>query len=252
MSCPFGALFDGTNDFMSRVAMVGAADSSQGVISFWVRMNAAAGAAQAIIRYSSNRLNFFRNTTDTLSCILQNSAGTITFQVTSTSTVPTGATWHHVLYSYDTNFSAGNKIGKMYIDDVDVSSVTADAGAAFNVANVSALGIGATTGGASKLNADLAEVWYAQGTFIDLTVTANRRLFVTADVKWVGLGAAGERPTGISPILYCKGPAASMPTNLGTGGPFAVTGALTDSATRLPCADFQSTRLLMPAMQVNP
>jgi hypothetical protein len=82
-----------------------------------------------------------------------------------------------------------------------------------------------------KTNACLAEVYINLAEYVDLSVEANRRKFISSAGKPVNLGASGSVPTGTAPIMYFKGPASAFPTNLGTGGNFTVTGTLTDGST---------------------
>ena len=78
----------------------------------------------------------------------------------------------------------------------------------------------------------LAEVYLNFGTFMDLSVEANRRKFITAGLKPADLGADGSTPTGSPPIVYLRGGAADFPTNRGSGGGFTVTsGTVSDCST---------------------
>jgi len=122
----------------------------------------------------------------------------------------------------------------IYINDVDDAQYTAyqDLAADLTLADWS---IGALPDGTAKVNACFAEVYFAPAQYLDLSVVANRRKFISASGRPVYLGADGSRPTGTAPIMYQRladGAAAStFATNLGTGGDFTITGTLTTGST---------------------
>ena len=90
--------------------------------------------------------------------------------------------------------------------------------------------IGANPDGNNKLVGDLAELWFAPGVYIDLSVVANRRKFRTAAGKPAYLGPTGAIPTGTAPLIYMSGATASWESNNGTGGGFTEHGALADAS----------------------
>ncbi len=66
------------------------------------------------------------------------------------------------------------------------------------------------------------------GNFVDLTVTANRRKFINADLTPVDTGTSGQNPFGAAPVVFQTVPAAGVPNdflvNRGTGlSPFSLT-----------------------------
>ena len=77
----------------------------------------------------------------------------------------------------------------------------------------------------------MAELWYAPGVYIDLSVVANQRKFRTAAGKPAYLGPTGAIPTGTDPLVYMSGVTATWKTNKGTGGGFTEHGALADAGT---------------------
>lgn len=77
---------------------------------------------------------------------------------------------------------------------------------------------------------DMADVWIGAGQALDLSITANRRKFITADKKPVSLGPQGKAPNGIRPTIYFTGDVAEFQVNRGTGGPFQLIGTLSNAA----------------------
>lgn len=79
-------------------------------------------------------------------------------------------------------------------------------------------------------NPCVADAWWGvPGAFFDLTIAANRRKFINADLTPVYLGANGELPLGGTPQVYATVPPAGVATdfltNRGiTGGTFVNTG----------------------------
>mgnify|MGYP006349159995 CR=1 FL=1 len=223
--------FDGTNDYMPRGAgLTGAADSSTGILSVWLRFDGSDGIATRLFSSFSGHLVFQKLSTNTFSLNVNN--GSASFIFLSTTAYTAGATWYHFLASWDTNYSAGNKIEHLYVNDAyDLGTVT-DSGAAFTVDYTDTnWHIGATSAGGSKFNGCMAEFYFAPGQYLDFSDSANRRKFINSLGKPVDLGSDGSTPTGVAPVVYLKNVAASYGTNSGTGGNFTITGALTTAST---------------------
>jgi hypothetical protein len=139
------------------------------------------------------------------------------------------AEWTHFLIAYDRTDT--NKC-KLFINGVDntevdyLSNTTAP-----TLVGETDFFVGWNGSGVDKeFTGDVADIYIAFGQWLDLTNPANVAKFI-ADGVPVDLGANGSTPTGTAPTIFFKGPAASFATNLGTGGPFTLTGALTDAAT---------------------
>jgi hypothetical protein len=128
--------------------------------------------------------------------------------------------WHSVLFNCQTNFSAGNKLFQIYIDDADVGSLIQDNDPAFNMLfnglPIYIMGDGLQ----DNLTGDFANVWLGPGQIIDFSVTANRRKFITSANKPVDLGPTGALPTGTAPAMFFTGDATQYSTNAGSGGSF--------------------------------
>lgn len=89
-------------------------------------------------------------------------------------------------------------------------------------------------GGAEGFGAfegDMAELYFAPGQYLDFSVEANRRKFITWSGVPEDLGSDGSTPTGAAPAIYMSGDSSNFATNQGSGGAFTVSGTLTDAAT---------------------
>lgn len=224
---PVAAAFDGTAAYLRRVAgLTGAADSKLFTISAWIRINSTAAqtliASETALAGGTIRIAAGIAAGGRFYVIGVNSAGTNILDQRS-SVLPVGP-FIHIIASFDLSNSAKRFI---YVDDVsDISqnnTYTNDT-IDFTVADWS---IGAIADGTAKLGGSVAELWCAPGVYLDLSVTANRRKFVTADIDPVDLGATGNTPTGSDPLVFMSGAIAAWHTNKGTGGGFTLTGTLT-------------------------
>lgn len=214
--------YDGSTNWLNRgAALTGAADGSQGIFFGCITLNGGDASTQIIMTGATGFVTIARGATNKFSVQVSDS-GAKTLLAPSLTSYTASATRHTLLMAWDTNFSAGNKILQMYIDDInDIGSIT-DASTAFNVQyTTSDVGIGATSGGLLKTTACMSDVYLCSTTTLDLSVTANRRKFVNATNKPVNLLTSGA-PTG---IIYQKNPAASVGTNSGTGGNFTTNGS---------------------------
>src|SRR3990167_3560410 len=226
--------FDGTNDYMTRGAgLTGASDSKSGIISAWVRFDGGDGAAMQIIRSTTavNQFLFLKRTDNVIGVAGDNAAGTEILLLLSDTAYTAGATWLHVLASWNLATAAGH----LYINDV--SDLAAGPTLTDDTIDytLSDWAIGAETAGSFKLNGCLAEVYFAPGQYLDFSLVVNRRKFISASGKPVSLGATGSLPTGTAPIVYQRvadgAAVATFATNLGTGGGFSITGPLTTGST---------------------
>lgn len=226
--------FDGTNDYATRGAgLTGAADSKLLSGSFWIKTNAdgsqyyVVNAATAAGGGTARNL-LHKGVSDLIGIQGNNSAGTIILNISTTAnSVEAADGWVNVLFSVDLSDTAKRHI---YINDVsDLATVTTYTDDTIDFTQAD-WGLGARPDGSNKLNGALAEVWYAPGQYIDLSIESNRRKFISASGGPVGLGNDGSAPTGTAPPIYMKDPAATFGSNSGTGGAFTVTGALEDVA----------------------
>lgn len=225
---PNGVNFDGSTHLTRGADLTGAANTKVGLLSFWLNP-ASDGVGTTLVSdfpdATSLGLVVSRLSTNLLQIRAENSG--VILRLKSTSTVLTAAGWRHVMASW--NLATG--AGKLYIDDVDDTDLQTASDVIIDYTRTNH-SIGGSPSGAQKLNGDFADVYFDHGTYLDLTIEANRRKFIDPNGKAVDLGKDGSFVTGSSPIMFFAGPTASWHTNKGSGGGFSVTsGALTDAAT---------------------
>lgn len=233
--------FDGTNDYMTRTTLVGAADSKSGILSYWVRIDSNVDFARAlVINTAANAIRFISFTRGTIAgggdvdgqigIWGRNSAGTQILKIGTASAPSASATWLHFLASWDLAASTA----RVYLNDVQDETITTLTDDLVDY-TVDGPAVGAGPTGGLKLNGVLAEVYFALGQYLDFSIVSNRRKFLSAGGKPVFLGADGSLPTGTAPIIYQHlddGEAvANFATNRGTGGDFTITGTLDTGST---------------------
>ncbi len=137
--------------------------------------------------------------------------------------------WHNIIFAIQTDLNVGSKIGKVYLDDVDISD--GDNGADIGPFNMVYNSLPFFFGGNSfgdNIIGDVSDVWIGPGipllTEGDISVP-TRRKFISSDKKPVN-------PSGFpSGAILFSGDATTFHDNQGTGGPFSLTGSVIDATT---------------------
>jgi hypothetical protein len=215
-----GVQFSSGNYATRGAGLTGLSDGSAFTLSYWIK---AASSYSGRLLVSSSAL-----------FDLQGAGGTIypPGWVGGPETISWGVSgltlnqWNHVCVSY--NGTAGSI--SAFVNDTSALSFSGGAGGtgAFSDTNY---GLGATTGGILNLTASVSELWF-HPSYIDLSNSANRRLFIDPLLRPADLGANGSRPLGgTQPILYLSVRSGQtltdFLTNKGSGGNFTATGTPT-------------------------
>lgn len=219
------SFYDGTNDFQLRGAdLTGIADGKAGTISCWLNFSGGDGvSANLFASQATNQFIVVKSTGGALQISGKNTSSTTILLINTVTGFNSTSGWVHFLASWDLNAGAG----QIYVNDTS------------NLSNVQTLtndtidythtnwALGANVAGANKITACLAEFLF-HTTYIDLSIIANRRKFISQFGRPVYLGANGSVPLGVQPLVYAPNGDAS--TNKGSGGNFTTTGALTACA----------------------
>ena len=220
-----GVAYDGTTSFLTRDAgLTGAADGKEGTFSAWIKIteghdSGAILASVSALAGGSGRTRFTLGSgTREFQVIGVNSSNTTILDIISTIELPAGV-WNHVLCSYDLT-DTGNR--HLYVNDADNLTVNTYTNDTIDY-TLPDWGVGGLPDGSGLFEGSLAEVWF-EPTYIDLSIEANRRKFISANGRPVDLGADGSTPTGSAPIVYLK----NDETNLGDGEGFTLNGTVTD------------------------
>jgi len=228
-----GVVFDGTNDYLTRGAdLTSNADGKLGIVSFWIFPNSFASAS-TIYTKANNVFEIIINTSGTIFVNGRNTSNSAILQLASdTSALVTGQ-WQQVLISWD---MAG--ASHMYVCKADGTENEVNNQNTFTDDTIDYTstdhGIGATAAGGSKLNSDIAQFYFNNQEFIDLSSSTNRDKFrnlLATRTLPVDFGSTGLTPTGTAPRIFLNNSLATWHTNLGTGGGFTENGALTAAPT---------------------
>jgi hypothetical protein len=218
--------FDGTNDYLSRAsALTGNSDTQDFTCSFWVYLDSAKDTYAYICKKigSANKFEIAISVAGSINLKGRNSGGTTVLDAYhSTRHIPL-KTWTHVAVSLSLT-NASNRY--IYVNDVNVTSAytwdvysgTIDTSPAATIYH----GVGKSDS-ADAIEGRLAHV-FLDYTYRDLSIEANRLLFVDAD----GFPASGQ--ADLSPILYLPmDDPDTVAVNAGTGGDMTLNGTIARS-----------------------
>lgn len=206
---PYGAVFDGTNDYLqfnttaTTNPFVGLQDSKAITCAFWIKFNGGDATAQTIFDLSAStgtisRFKITRTTGNKINIQGRTSGNTLIVDVTTGASITVASGLTHILIVLDTTTAA--QIQKVYIngvsDTLTVPTFTAD-----GIMDLEVTGgtnrqntIGALGTAAQKINADLFEFWFNDTSIDDIT-----KFYSSGPVD---LGASGALPIGSPPVHY--------------------------------------------------
>jgi len=210
--------FDGTNDALTKASdLTGATDGKTCTFSGWVYI---AGDSAGDFIQGAGGIPAFSYASGVFTVNLRNAGGTVILdlQIAQTEKVP-DYTWMHLLVSVDLA-NASNR--HVYVNDEIPASINwvtyTDDNSDFTRAS---WGISSP----GKVKGRLAHV-YLDYAYINLSVEANRRNWITADLH----PAAESVQSALSPILYLPmTDPDTAGTNAGTGGDFTLNGTVARS-----------------------
>lgn len=217
---------DGVNDYGTRGAdLTGNADSKLVSGLIWFKRGGGLGSSQFIFHNGGGRFIIQFRTSNVIKINGFNSAATEILDA-DTSAITDTISWHSLLFAYDMA-SASNR--HTYLDDVSdltVATYTDDT-IEFTRPNHA---IGANTSGSNKFNGCLSIIWLNFGQYIDFSIEANRRAFVTTDNKVppsLANSIDGDVGGFGQPLMFFNSAFADYQNNLGSGGGFTENGEFT-------------------------
>ena len=223
--------FDGTNDNLDRGGdLTGSVDGVNLLLSTWFNMLGGDGVAQYMYDQENSHIILLRESTNKLKFRIRSPVPTTLWEIITDALYTTVANvgWHHALIALELDASP---VAQIYIDDgaAPVTVLETLIAGTIDWTEIDH-NIGATHIPSLRLNGDLSE-FYLTNEYLDISIEANRRKFISAAGKPVDLGADGSTPTGTAAKVFLSGDTVSWHTNKGTGGGFTEVGALTDAAT---------------------
>lgn len=220
--------FDGSVDYLEKnTALSGVSDTKLLTLSFWIKTSAS-GSFQSLMDSDTTTSMFMGvGSSDNFRLSWDESDGSPTINISGGTNLVTG-NWTNVLCSFDLTNTGKRHV---YVNDSD-DSPTWDVYDNNNMSTGNSnWTIGEVYGGGNNYYGDIADFWLDIGTYIDFSVTANRRKFIDSNGKPVYLGSNGNNPTGSSPTIFQSGATATWHTNKGTGGGFTENRPLTTAST---------------------
>jgi hypothetical protein len=201
--------------------MDGLIDTNKFIFSTYLRLDGNDGAVRNIIRNDNGRFIVQFNSANQLQIYGQNTVPTIILNRSTAATYTASATWLHILIAVDLS---GPTI-QLYVNDSSVSTTGTILSGDIDLTG-GGWTVGANSGGTQQFEGALGPTFFYPGLYLDLSVAANRRLFISSEGGWVNLGPNGRVPFGSPPHLYMLGNSASeFAANLGDGGAFTVQGS---------------------------
>ena len=207
------------NDYIWTGFLANTTNSAQGTYSVWLHFNGGDDQLQFLsVAQVVGIGGVLRAANNHFQLVLPNCAAITVLDMQTENAYTSTSGWVHLLASWD--LAAGR--ADLYVNDV--ADRAANPGMLpGNVCYASLKwGIGGLVTGA--LDADVADLYASLGTYVDLDVEANRRLFRDAAGKPVDLGADCSGPTGAAPTGCFVGDFESWNTNKGTGAGFVLEG----------------------------
>lgn len=224
---PNAVTFDGTNDWLNTgAALNGVTDSKLLSGSIWFRTDALGTNRRILMSNNGNPINMQIGSSEAFRIIGYNAASTEILNIRQIGAAD--GDWHHVLFSVD--LSDTNK-RHLYYDDVDSVTVDTYIDDVLDLTHTD-WNVGQQQGGTNRYNGDLADLWIDFGTYIDFSIEANRRKFISAEGMPKYLGKDGSLPTGNRPDIFLSGDTITFHSNHGTGGGFTKNGELTPASSQ--------------------
>ena len=226
-SAPAGELanaidFDGTSDYLLRSsALTGSADGKTFTFSAWVYISKYLSSYNTVLQGNGQAFNFSFGSDNFYIKCLNSSNTAYPLDVAVDLVQAPKDTFIHILASIDMTSQAATRI---YVNDV---LQTLNFRSAFVNTNLdltpSSVAVGALTNGSNKFQGRISNL-YLDYTYRNLDVVANRRLFITDDLK------PADGQADLNPILYLPlDDPEDIGNNAGTGGNFTVNGVMARS-----------------------
>lgn len=174
--------------------------SKLGILSVWVRPEDPQGATTPfMILMTGGATNYVELTLNPLRIRCRNAAGTnIDVDLVASLELPLGNNLLHILAAWD----VGTNVGSLYVNDVLYdNAINRVADENLGYASINTVNIGSDVA-TNDFKGCIGEVYFAGGQYLDLSITANRRKFISASGAPVDLGATGATPTGSQPHIY--------------------------------------------------
>lgn len=226
--------FNGSDNLNRGAGLTGVADGKVGTVSFWIKYQVNSEVVTPIFvgNYPvggnpEEGVTIYRGAQTRIFIDGYNSAGTVILRRKTISggsfefTIANG--WQHYMASWD--LAAG--ICHVYINGIDAEDSESAITTNENIdLTQSDWAFGSYQDGTQRTDACVSQFYLNLAEYMDLSDFSTRQKLYNSGA--VDYGADGSNPTGTAPIVFFNNPFGTFQNNLGTGGNFTVTGALTD------------------------
>lgn len=225
-----GVEFDGTNDYLTRGALTGAADGKGWFFSAAFTVDGGDGTLRTMLHgtnagAANGSLGIALQSNNKMVVALNPPGSTSNnAQVFSANTILAGSGYHTILVSG----LNGTTAPRLYIDGVDDTDSGSSVGTDTDF-TLTDWSVGSLYSGISKWDGCLGEVMFGL-EYINVGSSTERDKFFTASGAPVDKGSDGSTPTGTAPLIYLSGGADQFADNFGSGGAFSIAGDLVDCA----------------------
>lgn len=207
------------NDYLWTGSLTDTKRSPRGTYSAWFKFHAGDGQQQMLsVAQLAGIGGVFRTAGNRFRFLLQSCTAAPLLDMETTASYTTASGWVHVLASWDVSIGRA----QLYINGVADRAMTPTVTNGNICYDSVKWGVGGLSSG--QLDADVADLYAALGTSIDLDVAANRRKFRDDAGDPIDLGTTCQGPTGASPTGCFIGEVATWRANRGTGQGFMLEG----------------------------
>jgi hypothetical protein len=207
-------------DYLWSGFLANTQNSGKGTYSVWLHFTAGDGQQQLIsVAMIIGVGGIVRTGANKLQIVLPDCAGIPLLDMASTGTYTTGSGWIHLLSAWD--LAAGK--AQLYIGDADDRAGNPgilSGGVCYG--NATRWGVGGLAQG--RLDADVADLYAALGTYLDISDSVVRRRFSDAAGKPIDLGTDCRGPAGAQPTACFTGDIATWAINKGNGNGMMIAG----------------------------
>lgn len=224
-------------------------------LSCWVKREGVGSQVLFRINDEGEPISFACNVSSTngsMSINLKDSALVTRFTLAQASLLGLG--WNHVALSVKIDEATVSAGASLWIND---SQVDVTSGSTWSAGSNIGMGLTgylfwifnelAANNATVVSDGCLGPYWLDLGRFTDFSVEANRRKFISAVGRPVGLGIYGETPFGLRPDIYMDNPFGELSLNRGSGNDMRYVdrdGAVYGNNLWVACADNAATGAL--------
>lgn len=225
-----GLTYSVGNTYRRAVDLVGNADGQQGTVSVWFTIDGGNGTWRFLLRATGGggSVTVLLTNANAFLVLMETAlaATALELQTNANSYMANAGVWQHLVCSWDLSVPTA----ALYINGVTPALAINTVNAATIDYTLTTWRVGENTTNIHEWIGSLSALYFNVVGYIDLSVAANRELFVHPNGQPAGLWADGSGPTGAQPIMYMVEVGGAL-VNRGTGGAFVVNGAPPISAT---------------------